>query len=321
MKTIFKTQFGSHLYGTNTSTSDTDFKGVYIESFKNIILKLDKEVINLSTKEDKRNGIRNKPEDIDVEYKEIRRFLNDCMSGQTYALDMIFDPPQFWDTSIGYTDEWKFIQHNHLKLLSKNVKPYIEYCRQQAGKYGLKGSRLGELLRVIDHLKMFDGIKPLYVALDPNFKLTEFVKLIELEHERPHGETPIKSTFLEVLGKKFQTTRHIKEILPSLEKMNEMYGQRAILAMKNEGVDWKAISHAFRCCYQLIELATTKNIVFPLKQAEELKHIKSGVIPYVDLQDKLHELMEKAIKAVETSNLSIEPDRQFWDNWVLTLYR
>ena len=265
MKILFKTIFGSHLYGTNSETSDHDYKGVFMESIDAIILKRDRTVILNCTKPDKGFGIRNTKDDVDTEFKEVRRFLHDCQQGQTYALDMLFTPEKFW---LERSSAWEYIINCRHKLLSKNVKPYIGYIRQQTGKYGLKGSRLGELLRVIDYLKMFDIKQPLYSILN-DFQQSEFAKVVEITNERPHGETSITETFLEVLGKKFQSTRLIKDVLPSLEKLNSMYGGRAKLAMQNEGVDWKAVSHAFRCCYQLIELAKTHRINFPLEQAEK----------------------------------------------------
>lgn len=316
MKTIFKTIFGSHLYGTNTEKSDKDYKGIYIEPIENIILKRDKDVIVSTTKKDKSEGVRNTAEDVDIEMKELRRFLYDAKSGQTYALDMLFSNEDLW---IEFSKEWRFIVDNRHKLLSKNVQPYVGYIRQQTGKYGLKGSRLGELLRVIEYLKGFDIKRPLYSVMN-GLNFSEFVQKVEIENPRPHGETPIVSEFLDVLGKKFQLNRSLEHVLPSLEKMNEMYGQRSILAMKNEGVDWKAVSHAFRCCYQLIELAETQNITFPLKEAAYIKKIKCGEIPYVELQEKLSNLMEEAIAKVEKSDLPQYPDNAFWEDFVLSIY-
>jgi len=315
MNIIFETTFGSHLYGTNTETSDRDVKGVYVASLEDIIHRRDKSTVCFNTK-DSGAMHRNGPEDQDIEYKELRTFINDAMAGQTYALDMLFAPMPFWN-QLRTSSLWLKIRENTGKLLSRNVAPYIGYCRQQAGKYGLKGSRLGELKRVISHL----------CALDPRNKLgkypieeSEYVKVIHTSNTINGGEKILEQTFLEVLGKKFDMNRSVKEILPSLKKLDEMYGHRAVLAMNNEGIDWKAISHAFRLCYQLRELASTGSIEFPLKQAEELKSIKKGQLNYSGMQDKLYELMEEAICLIKKSSLPEEPDRDFWENFILNEY-
>ncbi len=202
------------------------------------------------------------------------------------------------------------------------MQPYIGYCRQQAGKYGLKGSRLGELLRVIEFLKQYDG--SILLGTLPLSEVTlksDYVHLDSTTYLGNKTNPEQKEQYLDVLGKKFQMNRKIKDVLSSLERMNEGYGERARMAKENDGVDWKAVSHAFRCCYQLIELAETRHITFPLAKAEEIKQIKTGQIPYVDLQEKLYELMEQAIKAVENSDLPKEPDVKFWNEFILDVYK
>lgn len=318
MKILFKCKFGSHLYGTNTPTSDQDFKGVFIESLDNIILRKDSETVHHNTRADQTDGVRNAPTDVDIEHKELRRFVNDCLSGQTYALDMLFAPIDTW---LEFTPIWTALVLNRKKFLSKNVEPYIAYCRHQAGKYGLKGSRLGELLRVIEYLKAYDPKTPLYTAV-LGLPVSEYVKMVEITSERPNGEQPLTETFLEVLTKKFSITRHIEDVLVSLERMNEKYGARARLAQENAGVDWKAISHAYRCMHELRELAQTGEIKFPLESADFLKRVKMGEISYDLVQEELPKLMESAIEMVKNSeHLPDEPDYEFWENFILQVYK
>lgn len=317
MKTIVKMKFGSHLYGTDTPQSDLDYKGVFQSSYEDIVLGKDEHSIVTCTKEKKGEGIRNDAGDVDLEMKELRRFLHDCQTGQTYALDMLFAPPE---VILQTSDEWDFICSNKSELLSKNVGPYIGYCRKQAGKYGLKGSRLGELQRVIAHLEKFDD-KQLLSETFESFEEGEFAYFEILPTTKDKQGL---SKFLNVLGKKFQETIFVHQALYSMRVMDEKYGARARLAMDNKGIDWKAISHAYRCCYQLLELTQTGEIKFPLAQAEKLKEIKLGDkigLEYSDIQDELFELMQKAIQAVESSTLPDKPNKEFWNNWILTIYK
>lgn len=308
-KIIFETVFGSQVYGTDTPESDVDYKGIYIPKLEDLVLNKQKDSIVTSTGD---QFSKNSSDDVDIEYKSLRAFLNDAMSGQTYALDMLFIPKEHWVQS---SEVWEFIIKNRDKLISNNVKPYIGYCRKQAGKYGLKGSRLGELHRVIEELSF---MKPKLTLNDyPELDESKYVYYEDLQVKKGADES---DRFINVLGKRFQKTIHIEKISESLNKMDAKYGSRARLAMENKGVDWKAISHAYRCCYQLIELAETLNIQFPLKEAEKLKKIKLGNYEYKDIQDELYELMEKATKAVESSNLPNEPDRKFWNEYLLNVY-
>jgi len=96
MNIIFETQFGSQVYGTSTPQSDIDYKGIYQADYSDIVLSRAKESITTTTKEDKRPNVRNKPGDVDREYKELRRFIKDALAGQTYALDMLYVPKKHW---------------------------------------------------------------------------------------------------------------------------------------------------------------------------------------------------------------------------------
>lgn len=314
MKTVVKMQFGSHLYGTDTPASDLDFKGVFQAPYEDIVLGRAQETILSCTKADKGHGVRNTSEDTDLEMKELRRFLYDCRKGQTYALDMLFAPHQF---ILETSEIWEEITTNKQKLLSKNIEPYIGYCRQQAGKYGLKGSRLGELKRVLERLEQWDGKTTIAQAMR-NYEWSEFVYTEMLSIKKGSEE---KEPFINVLGKKFAFNAYVQHATHSLSKMEAEYGKRAELAMNNEGVDWKAISHAYRCCYQLIELATTGNITFPLQKADYLIKIKTGQFNYADLQDELYAVMQEAIEAVKASDLPEKPDEAFWEEFILKTYK
>lgn len=310
MNVIVKMKFGSHLYGTDTPESDQDFKGVYQAELSDIVLNRQKDSIVSSTGKD--TG-RNTKEDVDIEFKELRKFIKDAISGQTYALDMLYAPDDF---ILETSNTWKDLVKNRHRFLSNDMAPFVGYCRQQAGKYGLRGSRLGELLQVIEILKSKPAKDTIETVLqtDPNlFSNLEFVKFVNNINIKNPNEI-----FLDVLGKKFSVRTMIKEILLSLEKMNNTYGGRARLAMENKGVDWKAISHAYRCMYQLRELKTTKNIVFPLKEASYLKRIKSGEIDYAYIQEELYCLMEEVVNM--PSDLPEKADKNYWDKKILEYY-
>jgi predicted nucleotidyltransferase len=62
---IVKMVFGSHLYGTATENSDTDYKGVYLPTEKEILLNRVPKSYNYKTGD----GVtKNTKDDIDVEF-------------------------------------------------------------------------------------------------------------------------------------------------------------------------------------------------------------------------------------------------------------
>lgn len=314
MKKVFKTKFGSHLYGTDTPNSDLDYKGIFKAPLSDIVLGRETQTI-FENNESKSETGRNNPDAVDCEWIELRRFIKDCLAGQTYALDMLFSPSNLWEES---SKEWSSIIENRSKLLSKNVKPYIGYCRQQANKYGLKGSRLGELIRLLNWLKTLPLQDQLIKYID-TFEQSEFVWREQKDMEKNGKIT--KQDFLVVLEKRFPVNAIVKKMIDSLDGLFSKYGSRAIEAERNNGVDWKAVSHAFRCMYQLEELAETGQIIFPLKDKDFLRDIKLGKIDWNILNDKLYSLMEITIKKVEESKLlPDEPNRNYWNEWIVKDY-
>lgn len=63
---LVRMKFGSHLYGTETPSSNLDFKAVFLPSRSDILLGRVKESINVNTKTgsfdfDRRNNFETKP--------------------------------------------------------------------------------------------------------------------------------------------------------------------------------------------------------------------------------------------------------------------
>jgi hypothetical protein len=70
-----------------------------------------------------------------------------------------------------------------------------------------------------------------------------------------------------------------------------------------------------------MELAETGRITFPLKSAYFLKEVKAGGLHYPDVQERLTAAMEMAVKMITESTLPEKVDMDFWDKWMLDLYK
>lgn len=90
--------------------------------------------------------------------------------------------------------------------------------------------------------------------------------------------------------------------------------------MKNNGVDWKAVSHAYRYMFEVKDLLTKGEIVFPLAQAEFLIKMKTGQITWPQVNDDLGNMMNEIESIAVTSNLPENPDRKFWNEFILSIY-
>lgn len=304
MYTLVKMKFGSHLYGTATPESDQDFKGVFLPSKEEIFLNKIPKSITFHSK--KGNESRNTSEDIDTEIYSLHYFIKLALEGQTVAIDMLHANDECILTK-SYI--WDSLVENRRKFYTKSLKAFVGYARTQAAKYGIKGSRLNSVKEVVDFLH----------TVDAEARLNSVWSSLPVgEHIHMFPDLKSKINIYQVCGKQFQETVKVGYVLPILEKFYEQYGKRAEMAANNEGIDWKAVSHAVRAALQTRQLLLSNNLVFPLREAPLLLRIKKGELDYLtQVAPLLEGLMEEVEELSAQSNLPLHPDYKFWDDWLM----
>ncbi|MDH3975237.1 MAG: nucleotidyltransferase domain-containing protein [Deltaproteobacteria bacterium] len=299
-KLIVKMKFGSHLYGTATSHSDVDYKGIFLPTREEVLLGKIAKCHSYTSGEE---GAKNTKDDIDIELYSLHFFIKLACDGQTVAMDMLHAPQ---DMLIESSPIWVDIVNNREKFYTKNLKSFINYARRQASKYGIKGSRLSAVRTILDLLEKEDSSK----------KMREIWHMLpELEHCYHVAPNPDGMRQYQVCGKYFQESAAIDYVIPILQKFSNDYGGRARQASENKNVDWKAVSHALRSAYQTREILTYKRITFPLKEAELLKKVKEGKMDYMsEVAPLLEDLMDEVESLVAESSLPEKVDQKFWDD-------
>lgn len=302
---IVKMQFGSHLYGTATPQSDLDYKGIFLPSKEEVLLGRVPKSYSISTKQG--SGHRNTSEDVDTEIYSLHYFLKLACEGQTVALDMVHAHD---GVIIERSALWDELVANRHRFYTRSLQAFIGYARRQAAKYGIKGSRLNAAKTVLDALAPYQG-KP--------------IRLVDIWEQLPTGEHLHKigkdlngKEQYQICGKIVQETVTPDYAYGMVERFYKEYGKRAAQAAKNEGIDWKAVSHALRAVYQVRQLLTSKTIVFPLKEAPILTAVKKGEWDYSSrVVPLLDSLMDEVEALSETSDLPLKADRKFWDQWLI----
>ena len=133
MNLIVKMKFGAHLYGTATSDSDDDYKGIFMPTKDEVLLcRIPKSHSHSTGKEESKNT----KDDIDFEIYSFHYFIKLACDGQTVAMDMLHAPEEMILQS---SNIWKEILKNRHTFYTKNLKSFIDYARRQASKYGIKG--------------------------------------------------------------------------------------------------------------------------------------------------------------------------------------
>lgn len=314
MKIIVQIKFGSHLYGTNTPQSDEDYKSVYIPEARAILLQRVVDSVAIG-KKIKAEGERNLPGDTDNECYSLQRYLGLISEGQTVAVDMLFAPEPMYTSGI-----WQRIQTNSDKLVTKRSAAFVGYCRTQANKYGIKGSRVASARNALERFELLVGTHGTTAKVGEFFGPDDEVFD---EHTRTTRKgTPVGiARYFECCNRMVGFTNTVKEAASIYRRIHENYGDRARLAETNQGIDWKALSHAVRVGREAIELLDTHAITFPLPYALHILEIKQGKLPYQAVAEEIEELLVKVESAAEKSTLRENPDREFIDDLVAEIYQ
>ncbi|EFW1995205.1 hypothetical protein F1B01_03620 [Shigella sonnei] len=319
MKTIMKGYFGSHLYGTSTPESDVDFKEIYVPHARDILTGNVKEHMSKNTNN---TSSKNTKDDVDHELYSLKYFFKLAADGETVALDMLHTPPSLVVKS-DLPDVWKYIQDNRSRFYTTNMKSYLGYVRKQASKYGVKGSRLAVLRQALKRSnewgQYFDNGAVIRLSHMKNvLPVGEFASWVETENEKTG-----KQTFYSLLDRKFQDTLTNKEFNAILVKLEENYGERARKAEANEGIDWKALSHACRGGLQLLEIYKTGDLVYPLQDAPFILDVKLGKHTFKTVQEFLEDIVvqvEHASEQAAKNGMQQKVDMSFWDDFLEQVY-
>ncbi len=293
-------RFGSHLYGTDTPDSDTDYKGVFMPTSEMVLMGEIPKSINNNVK--KPEGQKNTSEDIDYELYSLHYIIELACKGDTAALDMLHVNKENLLVS---SDIWDSIIEQRSMFYTKDLTSFVEYARKQAAKYGIKGSRLNAAKEFIamlsnesDHTKR---VREIWDSLPVN----EHAFFIE---ENANGIRQYQ-----ICGKIIQESVTFQYAQGIVLNYYQQYGKRAEQAAKNEGIDWKAVSHALRAAYQLKEIYKDGTITFPLKKAEFVKQVKLGKLDFLtQVQPKLENLISALELYVKRSTLPNSVDTEHW---------
>lgn len=301
--------FGSHLYGLQTPSSDRDFKGVFMPTKEEIYLNKIPQNIKISSGDDHK---KNTAADVDAEIFSLHHFMKLACSGQTEAMDMLHGGIEnFTQTS----SVWSQLVLLRKLFYTSNMSAFVGYARKQAAKYGVKGSRLDSVQCATSILSCNSHytIKQLWLC-DLLFKDdNSYIHIERDEFDNINNQL----SYWSVCDKKMTFGSKASHYLPMMQKYYDNYGKRAVLASQNQGVDWKAISHALRAGFQTKHIFLDGTYSYPLPETEYLLKVKTGQLDYsTQVAPYLDDLIDELERLSKVVDLPQQVDRTFWDGWL-----
>lgn len=301
--------FGSHLYGTAGPDSDRDYKGVFAPSPESILLG----TVPKSIRRDRKvsEGDKNAAGDVDRELYSLSYFVKLACEGQTVALDMLHANPEHW--TVDPHPAWLDLVEKRAMFYTRNLKAFVGYARRQAAKYGLKGSRLAD---AEDVLRTLQRAQANFGEAARTEKAWDFLPNLENAHHI-EGTGPSGELQYQVCGITLQDTAPLYISIRPIENFVRKFGARAEAAKRNEGVDFKALSHAFRAAYEIQHILEDGDFSFPLPETDFIVGVKRGELPAVECMHRLDDLIEELEGKAADSDLPEKVDTGYWDRWLL----
>jgi len=299
---LYLTKHGSHLYGTNTPSSDHDFKGIFLPNINNVILGKRKDSLSFKTNKNDRNT----KDDVDLELYSLQFWVNTLVkNGETEGIELLYSHTNR-DAVLFINPKMEEILFNKTILFNpKNCQAFIGFAISHAKTYFKKSERFGVIKNIYDYVTTIHSGKSEYKLKDVfDDIITKFYHptyCIEV------NTNEIRS--MEICGKIHQETILLGEFINRLRKSESSYGHRTRTAADMNNKDWKSLSSALKALFEVESLFEQSSIQFPFidKQRELLLDIKNGVVDYDDV-DRI--INEKIDRVDELKKVFFVP---FWD--------
>lgn len=295
---IMTCRSGSHLYGTTTLTSDTDFVSIFIPK-KSYILGLDRvEQISLGTKKSNEKRVNNSS-DCDHTAYTLRRFIELLLKNNINIIELLFAKEK--QSLVVTSDIFTQLQNMSSIIISKLVfKSFFGYACSQEILLDTKTRRLNALN---------EGIELLNGMVGEN--LSEIQAFVLTNSQSTYKHNNSYRTYHKGLS--------IAKIKKELQDDIDAYGHRK-KNIEDKGYEIKFASHVIRILHEGIELAQTGELHYPLQNADEIIKIKTGNETYENVMSRIKELKEQFRLEEQKSGLRETPDYNKLNEFLINIY-
>jgi cellulose synthase/poly-beta-1,6-N-acetylglucosamine synthase-like glycosyltransferase len=184
---------------------------------------------------------KNTADDVDNVYFSLQKFLKMACDGDTVAIDMLHCDDK---NMMSGSPVWTAIVENRHLFYTKNMKAFLGYCRKQASKYGVKGTRLKAMEDVLTVLNKVLEENP-DARMNDSADTEEQLKQVEATHPVRvavkdgfyKGNKYVDKKIVEVCDGKYDFTTKVSYVVDALQKKYNAYGHRAQMAKE----DWTTV--------------------------------------------------------------------------------
>jgi predicted nucleotidyltransferase len=284
---ILEIQVGSHLYGTNTPTSDLDYSGIFLPTKEFVFGFQRVEEVDLSVK-DKNEAGKNTQNAVDRKLYEFRKFVKLAMDNNPNIIEQLFvnEPNIVYINEAGRALLAQRLRFPHRGLLQK----FKGYAFSQKHKMVIRTDKFHELDNAFNYLKDYAEQKELLIEFkEKSLPFMRFTK-----------------EFCVIGDLNLQKGIFVKKAVSMIEERLSKVGNRKCLITKY-GFDTKFASNLIRLLLEGKELVSDGEIKFPLSYKDTIFAIKQGEWTIKEVLDYADQLEAEIDIAAEKSELPQKP--------------
>jgi predicted nucleotidyltransferase len=273
---VLEYRVGSHLYGTNTPTSDEDFSGVFVAPEEYYLGLNSVEEVDLSIVSKNKDG-KNNPDAVDRKLYEFRKFVRLSLENNPNVVEQLFvtEPNLLFSNDFGR----ELLSNRHMFLHRGLRHKFLGYGFSQKHKMVIRTDKFYELKNALDWMKDFN--KPETYMVELKDKQLPFMVF--------------KKKHVTIGDLDFELTRQLRWVMKKIEERLNKVGNRKELYL-SKGYDTKFASHFLRLLIEGMELLETGDLQFPLRDRQlvlEVKEGKWGMNEVLKLGEELEKWVEK----------------------------
>jgi len=274
---ILEYRVGSHLYGTNTATSDEDFSGVFVAPEEYYLGLNAVEEVDLSVVSKNKDG-KNNADAVDRKLYEFRKFVRLALENNPNVLEQLFVNEQ----NVLFINEMglELLDNRHMFLHRGLKNKFLGYGFSQKHKMIIRTDKFYELKNALDWMMEFN--KPETYMVELKDKQLPFMVF--------------KAKHVTIGDLDFELTRQLRWVAKKIEERLDKVGNRKELYL-SKGYDTKFASHFVRLLMEGMELLETGDLKFPLRDRELILEIKEGKWKLNEVL-KLGEELEKWVEKI-----------------------
>jgi hypothetical protein len=299
---IFLFKAGSHFFDLNSVNSDTDYRGIYLDSFQDSF-ESSKKIYQVDYKTKIGEG-KNTKNDVDFTLFSLSSFFKLLKSGDFNMMEALYTPE---DKIIYKAPLFEEIISQRKNLLVNDISAFLGFIKKEYKRYGVNIYHYKIQEDFINFLKKWKIEDRLYTHWKEIIDYGIDKEGIRFTNTKINNSEKSKEIPSIVIAERlYQNTNTIEYVINSIQTVLNKYGHRQ-KNMADSGVEFKGLYHAMRLIYEANDLFNLGELNFPFSKERHslLRSIKEGNID----KDYLFKLIDSEIDSLYVKESSIKNNR------------